>query len=134
MFHLQLRLGEAVEIALYDCDGGLMTWVEPATLLEPVLAKWNEVDYHSGEHGYEDAAPFCMSCGAQLPFLGGPLERCSVVCCLHTPSRAPGRRRLLCKRRAFLPDDSIEADLEDSPGLRIVLGEAVSHVRATLMA
>ena len=48
-------------------------------------------------------------------------------CCVVVVYGA-GRRRFLCKRRAFLPDESIEANLEDSPGLRIVYGEAVARV------
>ncbi len=44
----QLRLDEKVDVAVHDVNGALSTWVEPATLIASVFAKWSKEDFDSG--------------------------------------------------------------------------------------
>ena len=81
----QLRLSDAVEIALYDDDKGLMTWLEPEVLLSTILAKWNEEDYRSGEQRRANVAGPCPTLfgggGVLLTRMAAVLEGLTLCLC-----------------------------------------------------
>ena len=53
---VQLRLADNVEIALYDDDDGVLTWVEPETLIASVVAKWKKEMFQKGTATRQGAA------------------------------------------------------------------------------